>query len=344
MDSLTQIALGASLGVAVMGRRTAVWKSALWGGMAGLLPDLDVLVDHGDPLLDMIRHRAESHGLLILTLLAPFMAWIVSHLHGERTIWRRWWLALWLALFTHPLLDLMTIYGTQVLQPFSDEAWGLGSIFIIDPAYSLPLLFGLLAALRLARMDANPLVQARGLRINIWGLCLSSAYLLWTVMAQQWVLHMARQSLQAQGLPTTHLLVTPAPLTTLVWRVVAMDDGHFHEGFHALLDLGRPMRFKAYESGAVLRQAHADHPQVQRLSRFADGFVKMREEGGALWITDLRMGQEPDYVFSFNIGPPLTQGASPPPARQQPARIPMGPGLRWLGRRMLGEDLDPPGR
>ncbi len=30
MDSLTQIALGASLGVAVMGRRTAVWKSALW--------------------------------------------------------------------------------------------------------------------------------------------------------------------------------------------------------------------------------------------------------------------------------------------------------------------------
>ena len=39
MDSLTQVALGASIGVAVMGRRTAVWKSALWGGLAGLLPD-----------------------------------------------------------------------------------------------------------------------------------------------------------------------------------------------------------------------------------------------------------------------------------------------------------------
>lgn len=25
-----------------MGRRTAVWKAALWGGMAGSLPDLDV--------------------------------------------------------------------------------------------------------------------------------------------------------------------------------------------------------------------------------------------------------------------------------------------------------------
>ncbi|MFM8590814.1 MAG: metal-dependent hydrolase, partial [Limnohabitans sp.] len=81
MDSLTQIGLGAALGVAVMGPRTAVWKSALWGGVAGLLPDLDVLVDHGDPLLDMIRHRAESHGLPILTLLAPLMAWVVSRLH-----------------------------------------------------------------------------------------------------------------------------------------------------------------------------------------------------------------------------------------------------------------------
>ena len=35
MDSLTQIALGASIGVAVMGRRTAAWKAALWGGVAG---------------------------------------------------------------------------------------------------------------------------------------------------------------------------------------------------------------------------------------------------------------------------------------------------------------------
>ena len=34
MDSLTQLALGAAVSVAVMGRRTAVWKAALWGGVA----------------------------------------------------------------------------------------------------------------------------------------------------------------------------------------------------------------------------------------------------------------------------------------------------------------------
>jgi inner membrane protein len=76
MDSVTQVLLGASIGVAVMGRRTALWKSALWGGVAGLLPDLDVLLDHGDPILNMIRHRAESHALLLLTLFAcPWPGW-----------------------------------------------------------------------------------------------------------------------------------------------------------------------------------------------------------------------------------------------------------------------------
>ena len=121
MDSVTQVLLGASIGVAVMGRRTALWKSAVWGGVAGLLPDLDVLIDHGDPILNMIRHRAETHALL-LTLFAFPMAWLVSRIHHQSRLYGRWWWALMLALVTHPLLDLMTIYGTQVFQPFSDEA------------------------------------------------------------------------------------------------------------------------------------------------------------------------------------------------------------------------------
>ncbi len=344
MDSLTQIALGAVLGVAVMGRRTAVWKSALWGGLAGLLPDLDVLLDHGDPLINMVRHRAESHSLFYLTLLAPLMAWGVGRLHAEQGLWRRWCLALWLALITHPLLDLMTIYGTQALQPFTDEAWGLGSIFIIDPAYSLPLYFGVLAAVWLGRRRHGAERQARGLRLNRWGLWLSTAYLLWSALAQQWVLHMARTSLQAQGLPVSQVLVTPAPFSTLLWRVVVMDGERFLEGHYALLDGRRPMRFVTFSSGAALREAHADHPQIQRLTRFADGFVKLQQQGPSLLITDLRMGQEPDYVFSFDIGPALAPGATPAAAQQQPARMAIGPGLRWLGRRMLGEDLDPPGR
>jgi inner membrane protein len=336
MDSVTQVLLGASVGVAVMGRRTALWKSALWGGLAGLLPDLDVLIDHGDPILNMIRHRAESHALLLLTLLAFPMAWGVSRLHRQPQLYGRWWWALMLALVTHPLLDLMTIYGTQVFQPLTDEAYGLGSMFIIDPVYSLPLLAGLAVALRVKTVG-------RALRINGWALAFSTAYLAWSALGQAWVTQHARQSLQAQGLPSHHLLVTPAPLSTLVWRVVALDGERFHEGFYALMDGGRAIRFVAHERGGVLATQHANHPQLQRLARFTDGFFKVQRHGENLVVTDLRMGQEPDYVFSFDIGPPLSAGQTYPVAEQRSRRMNVGEGLQWLGQRILGRDVPSPG-
>jgi len=337
MDSVTQILLGASVGVAVMGRRTAVWKSALWGGVAGLLPDLDVLIDHGDPVLNMIRHRAETHALLFLALFAVPMAWAVSRIHRQAQLFGRWCWALMLALVTHALLDWTTIYGTQIFQPFTDEAYGLGSMFIVDPLYSVPLLLGLVAALSFSSAD-------RALRVNAWALAFSTFYLLWSAAAQAWVTQHARQALQAQGLPSQSVLVTPAPLNTIVWRVVALDGERFHEGFYSLLDGDRAMRFVAHPRGEALALQNADHPHVQAMVRFTDGFFKVQRVAEHLVLTDLRMGQEPSYVFTFDLGPPLQPGQSHPVAVQMRRRMDVGEGLRWLGQRMLGRDVPPPGQ
>ena len=336
MDSVTQILLGASVGVAVMGRRTALWKSALWGGVAGLLPDLDVLIDHGDPILNMIRHRAESHAFLLLTLFAFSMAWVVSRVHRQPQLYGRWWWALMLALVTHPLLDLMTIYGTQVFQPFSDEAYGLGSMFIVDPVYSLPLLAGVVAALRVK-------TTGRALAINGWALAFSTAYLVWSALGQAWVTQHARASLQAQGLPSQQLLVTPAPLNTVLWRVVALDGERFHEGFYSFLDGERAVRFVAYARGGSLAAKNEQHPQLQRLARFTDGFFKIEADNSHLVVTDLRMGQEPAYVFTFDIGPSLQEGQTHGTAQQQARSMDVGASLKWLWQRMLGHDVMPPG-
>jgi inner membrane protein len=210
-------------------------------------------------------------------------------------------------------------------------------MFIIDPLYSLPLLLGLIVA-----AVARELTW--GLRANALGLLVSTVYLAWSALAQASVADHARQSLAAAGLPSAQLLVTPAPLQTQVWRVVALDGDRYHEGYYALRDQGRPIRFRAFDRGGHLLARHAGHVQVQRLQRFADGFVAMRQEGADLWITDLRMGQQPYYVFDFNIGAASADPAAPPPAQQVSARIPLAAGFKWLGRRMAGEDIDPPGR
>lgn len=338
MDSLSQIALGSAVAIGIMGRRTAVWKAALWGAAAGTLPDLDVFIDHGDDLLNMVLHRAESHALLWLSLFAPLLAWIVSRFQGEAHLFRRWWLALWLTLVTHPLLDAMTVYGTQLLLPFTNHPVGVGSVFIIDPAYTLPLVVGVVAALRMKDL-------ARGLRWNTVGLVASCAYLAWSVFAQGHIEHQARQSLRAQGIAAERLLVTPAPLQTLLWRVVALPDDPaspvFHEAYVSVLDGARAPRWTAHDRGTALLAQHAGAEPVARLTAFSHGFIKAATTpDGQLRITDLRMGQEPQYVFNFDLGRPDAVGSVP--AVQISERPPTGPALRWIWQRMWGRDVPPP--
>ena len=333
MDSLTQLALGAAVSVAVMGRRTAVWKAALWGAVAGTLPDLDALIDHGDAILNMVLHRAESHSLMYLTLLAPLLGALVARLHGEWPLWRRWSWAMWGVLFTHPLLDWMTVYGTQLLQPFTNHPYGVGSLFIIDPGVTLPLLVGLIAALC---MRAH-----RGLRWNAVGLALAGSYIGWSVLAQAQATATARAELAKLGVQAQQLMVTPAPFNTLLWRVVATTPEHYWEGYTSLLDAQPQMGWRRYERGAELIAQHGELEGVRRIAAFSQGLYRLRAEEGRLLLSDLRMGQEPGYVFTFDLGPLDAPGQQA--AVQDSYRANVGEGLRWLWRRMWGEAVLPPG-
>ena len=331
MDSVSQLALGAAVTLSTMGRRTAAWKAALWGGIAGTLPDLDAFIDHGDAILNMVLHRSESHSLFYLTAFALPFAWVVSRLNGEPALFRRWWLALWLALVTHPVLDWFTVYGTQLLLPFTSFPYAVGSLFIIDPLYTLPLLVGVVAALAM-RPDRG-LAWARG------GLALSTAYIAWSVVAQ----HQAVQNIMASP-PEPHLapdqvLVTPAPFNTLLWRAVVVTPTHYYEGYSSLLDGGRPVRWTQHPRGAPLYARHQASPLVQRVANFSHGFFKMTEAGGNVYITDLRMGNEPTYTFHFNLGPAehIAQGRHV--TTQQWQRPDLATALPWLWQRMWGRDV-----
>jgi inner membrane protein len=335
MDSLSQIALGAAVGVAVMGRRTAVWKAALWGAVAGTLPDLDVLIDHGDPIRNMVLHRAETHAPLWLTLFSLPFALLVARVAGEWHQWKRWWLAMWLALVTHPLLDAMTVYGTQLALPFSDHPFGVGSVFIIDPLYTLPLLAG--TGWALAKKGGG-----RSFTANAAGLLLSTAYLGWGVMAQAQVERVARESLAAQGIVAERVLVSPSAFNSVLWRVVAVAGDDYHEGFRSLLDDAPTMAFDRFPRGTALAAELSDHDGLRRIAAFSKGFYKLQQEGDRVLLTDLRMGQEPAYSFSFVIA----RRASAPVPLAVPEQVGRRPDLArampWLWRRALGEPLPPP--
>ena len=335
MDSLTQIALGAAVGVATMGRRTALWKSALWGAVAGTLPDLDVLIDQGDAIRNMVLHRAETHAPFWLTLFSlPFAAG-VARLHRQWALWRRWWLALWLALVTHPLLDAMTVYGTQLALPFTDHPFGVGSVFIIDPLYTLPLLVGTVWAL--ASRDSG-----RGLAANVTGLALSTAYLAWGAVAQQHVERVALASLAAEGIAAERVLGVATPFNTLLWRVVAIAGDSYHEGFYSLLDASPQIGFDRFARGNALAAEVQAIDGVRRIRDFSKGFYALRQNGSRVVISDLRMGQEPTYTFAFAVAERHSAAVpllTPVPVGGRPD---IDRALDWLWRRALGQRLPPP--
>ncbi|MEN4746641.1 metal-dependent hydrolase [Pantoea agglomerans] len=305
MDSVSQLVLGASVSVAVMGRRVPVWQAALVGGVCGTLPDLDVFLDHGDAIRNMTLHRTETHALLWLTLLSPLIAWLVAGLFRQRVKWAAWWPAIWLALITHPLLDLMTVYGTQLGLPITDYPYAIGSIYIVDPLYTLPLLAGLGVALW-RRSD-------KGLRGNRLGLMLSTLYLVWSVVIQGVAGWQIRASLAEQGIPDNKVLVTPTAFNTLVWRSVIMTPDRYGEVYWSLLSPSRPLQVAWYPRHPELFDAFRGSWYAERVAWFSHGFYALREQDGQTTIADLRMGEGDKYTFTFGMGTP--QQPDPRPQR-----------------------------
>lgn len=370
MDSLSQIALGAAVGTAVLGRKVGP-RAALWGAVCGTLPDLDVLIPYGDPVRDFTFHRAESHSLFWLSVASPPLALLISRISRKAgASWREWLALVWLALVTHPLLDAFTVYGTQILLPFSDYPVGLGSIFIIDPLYTLPLVAGVLAAMRLRRHAPD-----RAQRWNAAGLVASTAYLAWTLIAQAQVAGVVNRSLAATPLADGRVLVTPTPFNSLLWRIVVMDDDGYHEGLRSLLDESDEVELQFHGSQPELLQPLQDDWTVQRLAWFSKGFYSVQEVGpearvatgsastigqvlglvdtaaaGAaddaaagrpVVMTDLRMGQTPWFVFSFVVAEREAQGVAPVPSLQLPTERPPTAVLGWIWRRITDENLGP---
>lgn len=338
MDSITQITLGTAVSVAVMGRRVPVWQSALWGAAAGTTPDLDVVVDFGDAILNMTRHRAESHAILFLTIASPVFAAAATWLGRRPGMFKRWLLAFWLVFITHVTVDYLTVYGTQLLQPFTDYPFGRGSIFIIDPLYTLPLLIGLIACL-VFRSD-------RRFMFNALGLLVSSLYIAWGLGVQQHVESVARQSLPAGVASDSVLLVTPSPLNSVLWRVVATSPTHYYEGWYSLFDEEPVVNWTQHDRGQSLISQHSDHPGIARIQAFSHGFYRMQDIGGNVYITDLRMGFEPAYFFNFNMGTPDENGELDVnrPAVQEGGRPNLKTGLPWLWQRLTGQTTEPPPR
>ena len=146
------------------------------------------------------------------------------------------------------------------------------------------------------------------LKINLIGIIISTSYLIWSYGAKEHVNSVAERSLVNQNFSTTKTLSTPSPFNTLLWRVIAITDSGYVEGFYSLLDESDEMKFNSYLSQNELLYSIADDWNVKRLQWFTKGFYDVSNVDDKIVITDLRMGVSGLYFFRFTVGEKSTYG------------------------------------
>lgn len=333
MDTITQALLGSAVAYAVAGRK-APRAAVLYGAGFAILPDLDIFIRHANDLDAMTLHRSWTHSWIVQSLLAPIVALLMCKL-DSRLNFQRWFLLIWLTWVTHSGLDALTVYGTQLFWPFMPPPVSIGSIFIIDPIYSLPLAAGFVAILFAAAKRLSH-------KMMIGSLLFSSAYLVWSIGAQYWITQQTHQALAHQQIEYQHIKVTPAPLNTLLWRIVVIDEAYFYEAFRSVFDGDTKIEFSRFDRGNDLKALLPDTSALERIDWFTHNNYKLEQQDNKLIATDLRMGMEPNYFFRFQ----LAEIRDDEVTETEPNQLPMSRNARevltWVWQRIWDPQRENP--
>lgn len=305
MDSVTQVALGAAVGELVLGKKVAN-KAPLWGAIAGTIPDLDVVFN---PFLDSIQkltfHRGFSHSFLFAVLLAPILGFLISRIYRKNpeASWRDWTLLIFWCVFTHPILDSLTTYGTQLFLPFSSYAVDFSMVFVVDPFYTVPLGGFVVAVLFFSKQTKTRRI------LNGLGLAISCGYLLFSIGNKVHTGMVFRDALSKQGSEYQRLLTSPTPFNNILWRGLAEEQDGYRIGFYSLLDSDSKISFEFLPRNEHLIRQIRNDPAIEQLILRSNGYYTISDRDGTLYFNDLRFvelnswtrGLPRQHVFSYRI-------------------------------------------
>jgi len=256
------------------------------------------------PLVEVLKIAgAVTAAILFFPLFVFLVGTVLRNAAWEGASRGQWsWLFFW-AIFTHPLLDACTTYGTQLFQPFSDYRAAFNNISVVDPLYTLPFLLLVLAAL-IAGRKRQRLRRA----LNWSGLAVSSLYLLLTFANKYHVQGVFRRSLAEKEIAYHRFMTAPTILNNLLWQGIAEGDTAYYHGLYSILDEEAEVHnFTVIPKNHHLL-AEGDYARdLEVLTWFSDGYFSiLRREDGRLQYNDLRFGSlnqsfdEPsDFVFHF---------------------------------------------
>lgn len=282
MDSLSQVVLGA-ITFALVKDKEIGKKSLVYGAILGTIPDLDILLN---PFFDSVEqlaiHRAFSHSIffsIILSLLAG--KWLSKKYNSTYISWV--W-ACFLALFTHPLLDLCTTYGTRILYPLTKSYYSLNNVFVVDLGYTLPLLIAVLSLWIMK--NSNP---KRSKIINI-SLLLSTGYLLWGVLISTIIQNKFEAVLKEKNIGYEKITIVPTPFNTFLWQAIIKTKDGFYFSDYSIFDKQMNTTFHFEKSENQLLPKLQKRPELEPFFNFAKGYELVRKVDNKIIVEVTKFG------------------------------------------------------
>ncbi|WP_439128654.1 metal-dependent hydrolase [Polaribacter sp.] len=308
MDSLTQIVLGAACGELVLGKKIGN-KALLFGAIGGTIPDLDVFIGkllYNNEIQAMAFHRGFMHSILFATLGCFVFGFITYKLYNTKkrtgtSHLKDWILLFFWAIFTHPLLDCFTPYGTQLFAPFTNYRVAFNNISVVDPLYTLPFLICMIVVLFFKR--TNP----KRLKWTKVGIYISSLYMILTLFNKFYMDCVFKKSFEKAGINYQRFSAQPTILNNVLWYAVAETKTEYYLTFYSHFD-------KNTTANNILTIAKnhdiidMSDKNLQTLTWFSNNYytINKKEKIGTYKYTDLRYPMlNPDdintSVFNFAV-------------------------------------------
>ncbi len=320
MDLITQGILGAAVGQAGFQHKLGR-KAVLWGALYGMAPDLDVIVKFSsNPFSEQLYHRGFTHSLFFAPIVAPIAAYVMQRFSKNKDYWAWMWLTFW-ALITHPLLDLFTHYGTQLLNPLSNYRFSLAAIPVIDLLYSVPLLASVILGLFLSK---DRLVRT----ITSIMLLLTTCYLFYGIVCNSSALDQARKDL---GATACRIESYPTMFQIHLRRVVVHLPGEVKIGLVSTYPgAAYPIKWFSYRSDAGLGiDAFLKTPEAKIYTWFCADDYLIQRSADYLKLYDLRFGM-PGSAEPGIWGLELKKNGQPQAFRSSYSSLYRGPFLSWI--------------
>lgn len=291
MDPISQACFGASLSQSFARDKTRQLSALLIGALAGMAPDLDVLISSpDDPLLFLEFHRQFSHSLIFIPAGALLCALVFYPLAKNKLSFAQVYLFSFLGYATHGMLDACTSYGTQLFWPFSNERVAWNTVSIVDPLFTLPIaILILLAAFRKNIRFARTAF--------IYAVIFLSLGIVQNYRAEKAVYALAQQ----RGHQPERVLFKPSFANRHVWKIIYEHDGHYYvDAVNLLWDT-------KYISGTSIQKLDIkrDFPElplnsqqakdIERFRWFSDDFLAVNPQSTDI-IMDVRYSFIPNRI------------------------------------------------